>query len=329
MIDLVSIVVPVYNVKPYLYQCINSIIKQDYTNLEIIIVDDGSTDGCAAICDEYAAKDDRIQVVHKTNGGLSSARNAGTKIAKGKYIAFIDSDDWVSEDYISHQIRLANQYKADIIVMGHCSIWEGGEAPKIDYSNEKISEYSKIEALEAILYGFKMQVSACKMFKTELIKRYPFPVGALYEDLGMMYKVFGDAEIVVQSNLPMYYYRRRNGSIINEKFDSRHLVIIDHAQKQYDYIKDNYPQLLKAASYRCAYVVTELSPKVLNVNDKATFMKIRKVLIQHKKDILFNHKVQSKCKIRAFAILCGYTPAKIETKTEKIIKRIENKNTFG
>ena len=116
MQPLVSIIVPIYKVEPYLRRCLDSIVNQTYTNLEIILVDDGSPDGCPQICDMYAAKDNRIVVIHKNNGGLSDARNAGLNICKGIYISFVDSDDWVGRDYIKILVNNAKKEQADIVI---------------------------------------------------------------------------------------------------------------------------------------------------------------------------------------------------------------------
>ncbi len=324
----VSLIVPVYNVKPYLRKCVNSIKKQDYENIEIILVDDGSTDGSSEMCDELAKDDARIRVIHQKNQGLSGARNTGTKEAIGDYIAYVDSDDWVSENYISHQMAIARDYDADIVVTKQLSVWEGNEDFEVSDIQEQLFEYNKIEALEALLYGYDIQCSACKLFKANLIKKHPFPMGALYEDLGMMYKVFGDADKVVRSTLPMYFYRRRAGSIINGNFDERHLVIIDHAHKQYDYIALFFPSLIKAASYRCAYVVTEIAPMVLRSKDRKVFNQIQKELFIHKKDLFFNKKAGLKVKVRGLAILCGIHVANAESGLEVFLKKKMKKDLY-
>lgn len=204
--DKVSVIVPVYNVKKYLKQCVISILNQDYSNLELILVDDGATDGSGDICDIFKDEFPSILVIHQENQGLSAARNTGTKAATGYYISYIDSDDWVTPDYISYQIKLAKKYNADIVVTRQQSVWDGKDPHPVNYSEEEIKVYTKTEALETILYGYKIQMSACKLFKANIVSKYPFPVGTLYEDLGMMYKVFSDAEVIVHSNLPMYNY---------------------------------------------------------------------------------------------------------------------------
>ena len=128
--DKVSVIVPVYNVKKYLKQCVISILNQDYSNLELILVDDGSTDGSGDICDIFKDEFPSILVIHQENQGLSAARNTGTKAATGYYISYIDSDDWVTPDYISYQIKLAKKYNADIVVTRQQSVWDGKDTLK-------------------------------------------------------------------------------------------------------------------------------------------------------------------------------------------------------
>ena len=325
----VSVVVPVYNVKEYLPTCLESLERQNYDNLQVILVDDGSTDGSGEICDQYADKQSNTEVIHQENQGLSGARNSGTKVSTGYYIAYIDSDDWVSHDYISHQVELAERYNADIVAVRQQSVWEGLAPEKIDYSGETIICYNQEEALETMLYGYKLQTSACKLFKREIISKYPFPVGELYEDAAIMYNVFCDVNSVVVSNLPLYCYRRRKGSIINERFDPRHLVIIEHANQIYDLIKNKHPQLIQAAGYRHAYSITEIAPKILSAENLELFRFAQEELKKHYNDLMRNKKASKKIKIRGFAIKHGMIFTKMERKAETIYKTIIGKNLYG
>ena len=159
MEDLITIVVPVYKVEKYIDRCVTSILNQTYKNLQIILVDDGSPDNCGKICDEYAKKDNRIEVIHKENGGLSDARNAGINIAKGKYIAFVDSDDYVSNDYIEYMYKILKKENAKISICELQIVWKNTkieENIKIDENtdaeenlnsekNKKIEENAKLE----------------------------------------------------------------------------------------------------------------------------------------------------------------------------------------
>ena len=329
MDKLVSVVVPVYNVKEYLPKCLESLAMQDYENLQIVLVDDGSTDGCGEMCDNFAKGHINSEVIHQKNQGLSAARNCGTKASKGEYIAYIDSDDWVSPDYISHQMKLAEQYDADIVVMRQQSVWNGLDPERVNYSEEKITCYNRINAIETLIYGYDIQSSACKLFKREIITYHPFPVGKLYEDFAIMYQVFSDADRIVVSSLPLYCYRRRKGSIINETFDSRHLAILEHSNQLYDFITKKYPELTKAAGYRCAYSVTELVPKIISANDHELFHFAKKELSKHFDDLVFNKKAKNKIKIRGIAIMCGMMITKIEIRFEAFAKRMMGKNLYG
>ena len=325
----VTVVVPVYNVEEYLPKCLDSLAGQDYDNLQIVLVDDGSTDGSGKICDKYVNEHHNAEVIHQENQGLSAARNSGTKRSTGYYIAYVDSDDWVSHDYISYQVTLAERYDADIVVVRQQSVWNGINSEEIDYNGEEIVCYNQEEALETMLYGYKLQTSACKLFKREIMLNHPFPVGELYEDAAIMYNVFCDVNTVVASNLPLYCYRRRKGSIVNERFDTRHLVIIEHSNQIYDLIKNKHPQLIQAAGYRHAYSITEIAPKILSANDLESFRFAQDELRKHYKDLMKNRKASNKIKIRGFAIKHGMVLAKMEIKAEAIYKRIIGKNLYG
>ncbi len=144
----VSVIVPVYNVKQYIDQCLDSLLHQDYADYEVILVDDGSTDGSGTICDAVAGTNDNVKVIHQENQGLSAARNSGTAVATGEYVAYVDSDDWVAENYISYQMKLALAYDADIVTVRQQSMWNGSKLGPTDYSIEKVERFNTSEAME-------------------------------------------------------------------------------------------------------------------------------------------------------------------------------------
>ncbi len=173
MKDLITVVVPVYKVEKYIDRCVTSIINQTYKNLQIILVDDGSPDNCGKICDEYAKKDNRIEVIHKENGGLSDARNAGINIAKGKYIAFVDSDDYVANDYIEYMYKILKKENAKISICELQIVWKNTKIEEKTnlQENKEIEKNRKIkenevqkltskQALENLLYSQGIDVSA-------------------------------------------------------------------------------------------------------------------------------------------------------------------------
>ena len=227
---LVSVIVPIYKVEPYLYRCIDSIINQTHKNLEIILIDDGSPDNCAQICNEYAAKDNRIIVIHKKNGGLSDARNAGLDICKGDYISFIDSDDWVDEKYIEVLLGLAANKNADIAI---------AENIKTSCQTHKINKDVATKVFtskEALLNLFCKKniafvVSWGKLYKKELFDDLRFPVGKYHEDEFTTYLLFYKSTSIAYTSQVLYYYFSRETSIMTtqhpydalEAFEQRYL----------------------------------------------------------------------------------------------------------
>ena len=165
--ELISIIIPVYKVEKYLEKCINSIIGQTYTNLQIILVDDGSPDNSGKICDKYAKKDSRVEVIHKSNGGLSEARNSGIERAKGKYIGFVDSDDYIKEDMYEVLYNLITRFQADVSI---CNLYDVvGDEKNIRNINEGIKEYNRIDILKEVLMDKNIQSYAWnKLYKKEL-----------------------------------------------------------------------------------------------------------------------------------------------------------------
>lgn len=211
----ISVIVPVYNVEKYLKNSIDSILNQTYENFEIILVDDGSTDCCPEICDCYAKKNDNIRVLHKINGGLSDARNAGLKVAKGDYVTFIDSDDYVHPFYLEvlmHALVLTN---ADIAVVGIKCVYDVKNMDSIKISDIPIIKYPAKAALCKILYQQFHDVSANGiLLSRNLANKYFFPLGKKFEDLFTTYKYYLASNTVAFIFQPLYYYFQRNDSIM-------------------------------------------------------------------------------------------------------------------
>lgn len=239
---LISIIVPVYNVKNYLVDCVNSIVNQTYKKTEIILVDDGSTDKSGKICDYLAEKDNRIKVIHKKNGGLSSARNAGMMIAKGKYIGFVDSDDKISKDM--YEILLNNMLKtgSKISICGRYYVYPDG-TKKIRYKEK--SNVTQMNAKEAIIRmnsfsSFDM-AAWDKLYDKKIFNKIYFPEGKLSEDFFIMYKLFIKAKKICYTPQPLYYYFQREGSISHSK--NINLDFIEAARQQMKDVTKIYPSL--------------------------------------------------------------------------------------
>ena len=239
MKPLISIIVPVYNVEQYIQRCLNSIINQTYKNLEIILVDDGSPDQCPQICDDYAAKDSRIMVIHKKNGGLSDARNAGLDICKGKFISFVDSDDWIDTNYIKTLFDLLTETKTDIAI---------GNFFKTDGLKKNPTfpiQHRTLKPTEAIICCTRgntpaFAISFSKLYKKELFDNLRFPVGKYHEDEFTTYLLFYKSTSVAYTSQVLYYYYSRETSITAsqhpydalEAFEQRYLFFKEKGKNE-------------------------------------------------------------------------------------------------
>ena len=247
---LISIIIPVYKVEKYLEKGIQSVINQTYENLQIILVDDGSPDNCGKICDEYAKKDHRIEVIHKSNGGLSDARNKGLEIAKGEYIGFVDSDDYIEADMYEVLYNLLKQYNADVSICNFYTVSQG----KISIKNADngINEYNRIEILKEILLDKNIQSYAWnKLYKKELFDEIKYPIGKKYEDIGTTFYLLEKCNKVVVTGKSEYYYINRQDSIVNNVTESTITDYIELIMQRYDYIEENIKEL---SSYNKDYL---------------------------------------------------------------------------
>ena len=250
--SLVSVIVPVYKVEKFLPACMGSLLHQTYENLDIILVDDGSPDACGEMCDKYALEDPRIRVIHKPNGGLSDARNAGLQVANGDYILFVDSDDLLAADHIRRLVELAGQEQADIVACDFEEIEE--DAVSLSDPGTAVSVpvvLTQEEGVKAWLYRRHYGVSAwAKLYSRECVQGILFPVGKLHEDVGTTYKMFLRARKVVYTNEKLYGYRQRTGSIVNSSFNPRRMDYLVFTREIMDLMKAEYPQYYRAAVSR-------------------------------------------------------------------------------
>ncbi len=214
---LISIIIPVFNVRPYITEALESVIRQTYSHLEIIIIDDGSTDGSGIICDEFAGRDNRIKVVHQENRGLSCARNAGLEMMNGEAVAFLDPDDSYHPDYIKVMAEVMDREKTDIVVCRYtvqdAKKRTGNIRKDKTWPSIKTGMYGRTEALQALAAG-KINVSVWnKLYRRRIWEGIRFPDGHNYEDMDIMFRVFDICESVLVLDRPLYYHLRRCGSI--------------------------------------------------------------------------------------------------------------------
>ena len=223
MNDLISVIIPIYNVEQYLPRCIDSVLAQTYENLEIFLVDDGSPDNCGRICDEYAAKDSRIKVIHKKNGGLSDARNTALDVCSGEYISFVDSDDYVSDDHIESLYRAIDKYHTRLAVCGIIRFDESGKS-SIDYAPSSIEKCVSGEEMFETVW----RPSACnKLYHKSLFAGIRYPYGKLYEDLFIYHDILAQIEQLSFTGKNSYFYYYRQNSIINREYDVRNTDFIE------------------------------------------------------------------------------------------------------
>lgn len=228
MEPLVSIIVPVYNVEQFLDRCVRSLISQSYKKIEIILVDDGSTDSSGNRCDWWATKDPRIISRHKTNGGLSDARNYAIDLASGEWLTFVDSDDYVEADYVRDLLALVARYPEALI--GACAHYiQRNNSKKI--SSELVNEPICItheDAFESVLYGGYVDVCAwAKIYRSQLFSTTKYPKGKLYEDTAIFGQLLNKTKYFAYTPRPLYNYVIRTGSIVNSSYSDKRLEYID------------------------------------------------------------------------------------------------------
>lgn len=238
---LISVIVPIYNVEKYLSKCIESIINQTYKKLEIILVNDGSTDNSLEICEKYRNKDDRIKIINKSNGGLSDARNKGIEIALGDYISFVDSDDYLDYKMIEILYNDIQTYSADISIVNYMKIFEDGTKEDESLDRNDFLVMDSKSAIKNLLDNSSFGNYAWnKLYKRELFEDVKYPFGRKMEDLGTTYKLFFKSNIIVYNPIQLYYYLQRDDSILHNKdlkfiLDEYELTI-----ERYKYLKDKY-----------------------------------------------------------------------------------------
>ena len=249
----VSIIVPVYNVEAYLEKCIISILNQSFSDFELILVDDGSPDHAGLICDQYMEKDDRIKTIHKKNGGLSDARNAGIEIAEGQYLTFIDSDDFVEPSYLSYLIKLINLSESCKISQANHYVERNGKSkPEAQLESEVL--YSRKEAFENVLYHDQVNVSGWgKLFHRSVFDELRFPKGKLFEDTYLFGEVLLKTEKYAFGGKPQYHYIQRGDSIVNQQFSEKNLMFIEAVKHLTGIARREYPDLEHACIRRTTH----------------------------------------------------------------------------
>lgn len=257
MTDLVSVIVPVYKVEKYLRACVDSILSQSYERLEIILVDDGSPDDCGSICDAYQEQDYRVRVIHKKNGGLSDARNAGLEIASGEWVTFVDSDDVLHGQFVEVLYMLAKTNQADLAACSFqkfTDVFAAGQECDLDGDDGKYQSLvlGTEAALTHLLYQTPpLETSAhSKLYRRRLFDDVKYPVGLYYEDLATTYRILMKSGRIVITQQCLYGYRIRQTSIMHENASPKMLSCIPISRQLYEEVSKAYPNLKRAAASR-------------------------------------------------------------------------------
>lgn len=300
----ITIIVPVYNVETYLRQCLDSVINQTFKEIEIIVVNDGSTDGSLKICEEYAKKDKRIIVINKKNGGLSDARNCGLKIAKAKYIGFVDSDDYIKSDFYEKMYDAIQKSGVDIVVSSIIKVDNcGNYLYRSGYSKE--GTISNLIAMKSMLNARGISNSVCnKLFKRELFSEEPFPVGKLYEDEYVTYRIIDQCPYIYNLNSTAYYYRTNISGITHRKFSDKELDRIEASLKRIEYLEKRHKNLVSDGKrylmYDCLTTISKME-KYDHRYDEIVLNNIRNNLMSYLRG-------KSSKGAKLFAILSAISP---------------------
>lgn len=283
--SLISIIIPIFQVEKYLDKCISSIVTQSYHNIEIILVDDGSFDNSSTICDRWRNMDSRIKVIHKINGGLSQARNWGLKLAKGDFIGFVDSDDWIEPNMYEVLMSAIQETNADIAICDYRLVHEDSKVEKINVISSSRKLFSSEEALKMIIKGENLHSFVWnKLYKRKVISSIFFPESKIYEDILWTCKVVGNANILVHVGRQLYHYLYRPISLShnNQQIAKRQLNIVEMREQRIEYIHKYFPTLEQTAiqclQQYCCWTYVDISINYYHLDvDEA----IRQYLLQH------------------------------------------------
>ena len=306
--DKVSIIVPVYNVEDCLSYCVDSLRQQTYKNIEIILVDDGSTDSSGEICDQYAQEDERIKVLHIDNGGQSRARNIGVQASSSDWIMFLDSDDYYDLKAVEYLVALRDKYAVDLVVTSIVEVRNyQTELNTDDISLENSEKLDRYTGLVRMFYGNSVGTHpGGKLYKKEILLQYPYPEGMIYEDLAMAYEhIHYSAEIAVGYR-SVYKYYRRMGSTVNSKYSERLLNFYKAMEWNRAYVERDYPndkEMRRALNVRYVFNGLHVVHAMLSSDMYSDVNKIRKEYTRYFNDIISNPNIIWKNKVKYLLLL--------------------------
>lgn len=328
----VSVILPIYNVEKYLERAVESVNNQTYTNLEIILVDDGSTDSSGTICDEMSLRDNRIKVIHKQNGGVSDARNVGKSIATGQYILFIDPDDFINEKMIEILVNNIQAYDADVSCCQYMDVYDNNSFPQ--YSDVRTKKLiNREEFLKEYLYDTYITASVCtKLMKREISDKIDFPVGKVYEDAFYHLELAKTADRFVCITKPLYYYYHRTNSITTKPYRKENMYAIEAYNNYLRYIEDTYEgklkkSLRKSALFRLIHANFGVFDKMIvekDYKDIPEYLVVKKFLKSNVIKMIFDRNFSFSRMLGGFILLINESLYKKILLLDKQKKRIYN-----
>lgn len=310
---LITIIVPIYNAETYMQRCVDSILDQTYKNLEIILVDDGSLDNSALICDEYVKQDNRVKVIHKKNGGAADARNSALDIAYGDYIGFVDSDDWIEPDMFEVLIEDAVANNADISCCGYYKVYNNGSK---DNNIRGFSDYRVFKGKEIFKEFFLFTNFPVwnKIYKSHIFADIRFPVGKIYEDTRIMYKVLDAADVATWNPLSKYYYFQRDDSVMHAyKFENA-IDEVSVLEELRIAVLSKFPELEKKIIWNKNSLIMDVCTDVyFNHSEYKKSKQLQALRKQIDLSIIFDKESSSSNRFRCLLVLLKFTPGLYKT----------------
>lgn len=303
---LISVILPIYNIEAYLDKCMESVRNQTYSNLEIIMVDDGSTDSCGEVCDRYAGIDERIVVFHKKNGGLSDARNYGIERARGEYITCIDPDDFVDSDYAAYLYGLIVRHGTRMSICQHRVYYDNGSIRENGRQGDELIPTER--CLERMLYHDVIDTSAwAKLYHRSLFEQVRYPKGKIFEDIGTTYALMMQCDAIAVGYESKYSYIFHNNSIVNGAFKPAKLDLLEMTDKMASDVGRRYPALGQAILRRRVYSRISTLNQMLNA---AGYEEARGAILsfikENRRSILRDSKAPKRDKLALILLSVSY-----------------------
>lgn len=301
---VISVIIPVYNVAAYLPQCLDSVLSQSYSDLQVIVIDDGSTDTSGAICDEYAAKDPRVVVIHQKNGGAAAAKNAGLRVATGKYLSFVDSDDYLEPDAYAHMVVQLEVSDADVIQCSFCNVFP--DKMVLHAVQGEQTEFMCVQYLERYTKDWTCGLLWDKLYVRSIFDGIFFEEGHKIDDEYFTYRGIMNARKIVRNNFVVYNYRKRRSSVMYSPESGKQIVKdrIDYLSKRRINVIARFPELREAFDRHFVEMMVILSRDPLATKESNT-------MIKHQMRTYFKEKNHTPIDIRLWPALlqiwCGLT----------------------